>query len=99
MKVVYSKQFQAELCCITGRYSAEDKALGRRFVQTVENATLEIQADPLRWRVLDGRVRRCLVPRFPYIIYYLVGDERIYFGALLHSARHPEAYRASFTDL
>jgi hypothetical protein len=45
--------------------SIEDKALGRRFVQTVETTALEIQADPLRWRVFDGRVRRCLVPRFP----------------------------------
>ena len=50
-------------------------------MQTVENAALEIQADPLRWRVFDGRVRRCLVPRFPYIIYYLVEDEVLYFGA------------------
>jgi hypothetical protein len=49
--------------------------------------------------VIDGRVRRCLVPRFPYIIYYLVEDEVLYFGALLHSARHPETYRGSFTDL
>lgn len=34
MKIVfvYSEQFQAGLCCVTGRYSAEDKALGRRFV-------------------------------------------------------------------
>ena len=99
MKVVYSEQFQAELCCITGRYTAEGKELGRRFVQTVESACLEISADPLRWRIFDGRVRRCLVPRFPYIIYYLVEDGLIYFGALLHSARHPEAFRASFTDL
>ncbi|WP_395752362.1 type II toxin-antitoxin system RelE/ParE family toxin [Prosthecobacter sp.] len=99
MKVVYSKQFQAELCCITGRYSAEDVALGRRFLQTVESAAVEIQADPLRWRVLDCRVRRCLVRRFPYIIYYLVDDDLLYFGALLHSARHPETYRRSFTDL
>lgn len=99
MKVIYSEQFQAELCCVTGRYSAEDKPLGRRFVQTVENAALDIQADPLRWRMFDGRVRRCLVPRFPYIIYYLVEDDLLYFGALLHSARHPEAYRTAFTDL
>ena len=42
MKVVYSEHFQAELCCITGRYSAEGKELGRRFVQTVESACLEI---------------------------------------------------------
>jgi hypothetical protein len=68
-------------------------------VQTVENAAWEIQSDPLRWRVFDGRVRRCLVPRFPYIIYYLVEDEVLYFGALLHSARHPKTYRGSFTDL
>ena len=99
MKVVHSQHFQAELCCITGRYSAESKELGRRFVQTVQNACLEIATDPLRWRVFDGRVRRCLVPRFPYIIYYLVEDEVLYFGALLHSARHPEAYRGSFTKL
>jgi hypothetical protein len=38
-------------------------------------------------------------PASPYIIYYLVEDEVLYFGALLHSARHPEAYRGSFTDL
>lgn len=29
MKIVYSEQFQAELCCVTGHYRAEDKALGR----------------------------------------------------------------------
>lgn len=81
MKIVYSEQFQAELCCVTGRYSAEDKALGRRFVLTVENAALEIQADPLRWRVFDGRVRCCLVPRFPYIINSLAEDKVLYFGA------------------
>lgn len=84
---------------MTGRYCIEGKALGRRFVQTVETAALEIQANPLRWRVFDGRVRRCLVSRFPYIIDSLVEDEVLYFGALLHSARHPEAYRGLFTDL
>lgn len=60
---------------------------------------LEIQADPLRWRVFEGRVRRCLVPRFPDIFYSLVEDELLYLGALLQSARHPEAYRGTFTDL
>ena len=38
MKIVYSEQFQAELCCVTGRYSAEDKALGRRFVRSIAPA-------------------------------------------------------------
>jgi len=99
MRVVYSEHFQAELCCITGRYTAEGRELGRSFVQTVESICVEIAADPLRWRIFDGRVRRCLVPRFPYIIYYLVEDGLIYFGAMLHSARHPETFHASFADL
>ena len=99
MRVVYSEHFQAELCCVSGRYGTDNKELGRRFVQTVENACLEIVDDPLRWRVFDGRVRRSLVSRFPYIIYYLVEDDLIYFGALLHTARHPATYIASFTDL
>lgn len=99
MKVIYSEQFQSELCCITGRYSTDDKAIARRFVQMVEKTALEIQEDPLRWRVFEGRVRRCLVPRFPYIIYYLVEDDLLFIGALLHSARHPETYRSLFPDL
>lgn len=99
MKVVYSEQFRAELCCVTGRYGVEHKDLGRRFVQAVENAALEVQSDPLRSRIFDGRVRRCLVRGFPYIIYYLVEDDLLYFGALLHSARHPETYRKHFEDL
>ncbi len=99
MKVVYSEQFQAELCCVTGRYGLDGKDLGRRFVQAVESASLSVQQDPLRHRVFDGRVRRCLVRGFPYIIYYLVEGDLTYFGALLHSARHPETYRQFFADL
>ena len=60
---------------------------------------MEIQADPLRWRVFDGRVRRCLVPRFHDIIDSWVEDEGLYLGALLYSARRPEAYRGSFAEL
>lgn len=36
MTVVYSEQFQAELCCILGRYCTEDREFGRCFVQTVK---------------------------------------------------------------
>ena len=35
----------------------------------------------------------------PYIIDDRVEDDLLYFGALLHSARHPETYRAAFEDL
>jgi hypothetical protein len=59
----------------------------------------EIKSDPHRWRILDGRVRRCLVRRFPYIIYYLIEDGVLFFGALLHSSRHPDTYRQHFADL
>jgi toxin ParE1/3/4 len=99
MTIVYSEQFRAELCCVTGRYNCEGKELAERFVQAVEHAALEVQTDPLRWRVFDGRVRRCLVRRFPYIIYYLVENEVLFFGALLHSARHPETYQQHFSDI
>ena len=64
MKVIYSEHFQAELCCITGRYSTENKELGRRFVQTVESACLEIAADPLRWRA-RGTTKRAAHACFP----------------------------------
>jgi toxin ParE1/3/4 len=99
MKIIYSDQFRAELCCVMGRYRTDDPDLAERFVNSVEAATAEVQEDPLRWRIIEGRVRRYLVRRFPYIIYYLVEDELLYFGALLHTARHPDSYRASFENL
>ncbi len=99
MRAIYSEAFRAELCCVAGRYGAESPELRDRFVVAVESAALAVMEDPLRWRIHEGRVRRCLVRGFPYILYYLVEDDVVFFGALLHSARHPEAYRRVFEDL
>lgn len=92
MRVVYSEAFQAELCCVTGRYRTFDPHLAADFVHEVEQAVLSVREAPERWRLMDGRVRRRLVRRFPYIVYYLLDDDTLFFGTLLHTSRHPLTY-------
>ncbi len=99
MTLDFSNEFKAELCCATGYYGANDIDLGRRFVETVETAVREIKEAPLRWRLMDGRVRRCLVRGFPYCIYFMVGDEWLFIGALLHTSRHPDTWKRRFENL
>ncbi len=44
--------------------------LGRDFVDEFERQVLKIAANPGRYMILERDVRRALMQRFPYLIYF-----------------------------
>jgi plasmid stabilization system protein ParE len=63
-----------------------------RFVSTIEAALASLVAAPTRWPVVESpEIRRCLVSRFPYVIYFRwqAQNERIAIYAIAHSRREP----------
>lgn len=57
----------------------------------------DIVAGPQRWKVIESDVRRHLISRFPYAVYYRVMSDHIRIIAFKHHSRHPDywRYRAS----
>ncbi len=67
-------------------------AVAERFVATVESGIATLLAAPDRWRVVDTPgIRRYVVRRFPYLLYYRWDreQERVTVFAVMHSNREP----------
>jgi plasmid stabilization system protein ParE len=64
--------------------------LADAFVAEVEHAILMIRKYPSRWRLIAGNVRRYLVHRFPFGIYYSSDCDVINIFAIMHLSRKPD---------
>jgi len=74
----------------THYYREISPSLANAFVMEVENSINQILLYPQAWQPIEEGVRRCLVKRFPFGIYYTVGnDNSIIIQAVMHLSRKP----------
>jgi len=71
------------------RYLKESPRIAAAFVEQIEAAIRQVRDNPTIWRVLEDDVRRCLVRRFPFGIYYTVEKGEIIVWAIMHLHRQP----------
>lgn len=91
MRVEYHPAVEAELRDIRQYYDERSPGLGLQFIDEFERQVLALAAAPERWMAVSADVRRCLMRRFPYIIYFRrVDQERIRVTVVKHQRRHPD---------
>ena len=90
MIVEYHPSMQRKLEEIRDWYEERVPGLGREFIDEFERQILRIAAAPSRWMVISGDIRRALMPRFPYLIYFRQSQpDRIRVTVVKHQRRHP----------
>lgn len=95
MKVEYHPAIEGELRGIIDYYNRCSKGLGDAFLNEFEQQILRIVAMPTRWMVVEGDIRRSLMRRFPYVIYYRVLEsDTICVTVIKHQRRRPEYGRS-----
>lgn len=70
------------------------------FVAEIEGAIQTLLASPTTWPVIeDAQIRRCLLRRFPYSLYYRWEAEadRVSIYAIMHFSRLPGYWRHRFS--
>ena len=91
MRVEYHPAVEAELREIQAYYDQQSPGLGAQFLDEFERQVFALAATPERWMVVVGDIRRCLMRRFPYIIYFRrMGDEGVRITVVKHQRRHPD---------
>lgn len=91
MKVEYHPAIEAEVRAVQTYYEDRSPGLGRQFLDDFERQVLALAAQPERWMVIEADIRRCLMRRFPYVIYFRCLDpERIRITVIKHQRRHPQ---------
>lgn len=69
-------------------YSVSPLVAGR-FVVEIEKAIRRMRRHPTAWAMVDEDVRRCLVKRFPFGIYFTIESDHLLIVAVMHLSRRP----------
>lgn len=73
-------------------YESQRSGLGDQFLVAVRERLEAIRNFPEASPVVYRSIRRAVVSRFPYLIFYIVRPERIAVIAVLHHARNPASW-------
>ena len=87
--VIFTPAARAELIVAQDWYEGEAPGLGRRFRQAIDVLAERMSANPRQFPVVFKNVRRALLRRFPYTIFFVVEDETLIVIACFHASRGP----------
>src|SRR5215510_4704479 len=79
-------------------YEQRETGLGHRFVVEIRQSLKSIAKTPLRFPMIENGVRRLLLSRFPYAVYFLVGSDSVIVIAVLHQHRAPRIWERNSED-
>jgi len=89
MKIVLLPLAQAELDDAFSWYEEQAVGLGYAFLDALDQSLRLVVTFPELQPQIGKKVRRCLINRFPYGIYYGVNDDTIIVVAVAHLRRKP----------
>lgn len=89
----FADEALAEYIAAGRYYNQQVPGLGDAFADEIEAGIRQILGGPRTWRVIEDDVRRVLVGRFPYGIYYTVENDVIVIWAVKHLHRDPDYWQ------
>ena len=90
MRIEYHPEVADELEKIRDYYENKSAGLGRDFVNEFEQQLFKISTMPSRWMCVRDDLRRALMKRFPYVVYFReVNGDTIRVTVVKHERRHP----------
>ncbi|NIO39739.1 MAG: type II toxin-antitoxin system RelE/ParE family toxin [Burkholderiales bacterium] len=93
MRVVWHVEAELELIDAARFYEGRVAGLGTDFLAAVDKAVSQIVADPHRFPIVEGEIRRCRVSRFPFSIYFRLIDNTLRILVINHHSRHPDYWK------
>ncbi|MCH7702928.1 MAG: type II toxin-antitoxin system RelE/ParE family toxin [Planctomycetes bacterium] len=75
-------------------YEQQREGLGSDFLLCVEEALEKIRRTPELYPLVHKELRRMLIRRFPYGLFYLMEEEMIVLLAVFHARRDPKRWQS-----
>ncbi len=74
-------------------YEKQRKGLGAKFLLSVEQAINSLRATPKMHQIVVDDVRRKVLKKFPYCLYYQVEESRVVVIGVFHTSRDAKHWR------
>lgn len=89
LPVVYRRRVPHDLAGAFDWHELQRPQLGEEFLAAVQSTLRAIEQYPEMFAAVHGEVRRAIVSRFPFAVFYAVESRRIVVLRVLHTARNP----------
>ena len=85
----------AEIDILIGKdwYNSQKNTLGDEFISEMESKIKVIQSNPYLFSFIKKDIRKALLKRFPFGIYYFVEGDVINIFAVIHFSRNPKIWK------
>lgn len=91
--VIFTQAARVELIEAQDWYEAEATGLGRRFRSAIGAVVERMSANPRQFPIMFKNVRRALLRRFPYALFFVVKGDTLLVIACFHASRDPSHWQ------
>lgn len=91
--VIFRRLAREEFDAAGDWYERERIGLGRQFTAEIDHLLGRVVANPGLFPVVHRDIRKAVVRRFPYCLYFRVRGGRIVILAVMHAARRPDDWQ------
>ncbi len=93
-KTIWRSAALQELADASLWYENERPGLGEEFVEAVDLLLAGVQSNPQFFREVLPPIRRVLMKRFPYLVFFYEGNGQIVVLSIHHAKRNPAVWRS-----
>ena len=94
MIIRFTPEADAEIAEARHWYAHQREDLDVEFMNAIDEALSRIVLNPNLYPIVYRNLRRAVVRRFPFAVFYEVTAEEIQVIAVFHSRRDPEKWKA-----
>jgi plasmid stabilization system protein ParE len=94
MIVRFTPEADDELAEARRWYAHQREDLDLQFMQSIDDAVSRIVANPQQYPTVYRTLRRKVVRRFPFAIFYTVSADQVEVVAVFHSRRDPRRWKS-----
>lgn len=91
--VIIQPEAEADIDDAYQWYESQRKGLGESFLLCIEESLSRVSRTPLIYSIVYKKIRRVLIHRFPFGIFYIEGEKSITVLAVLHARRNPQTWK------
>jgi plasmid stabilization system protein ParE len=88
-KVEFLKSAKLDMQHANKWYNLQRGNLGYEFISEIEELHTRLKTNPKQFPKIRKDIRKAILKRFPYSVYYIVNSNRIRVFAVLHNSRNP----------
>lgn len=94
LRLEFTPEAEADVAEAHRWYAERGLGLGEEFLRSLDACLQAIVRFPESHSLAHRQVRRALLRRFPYCVFYLIEAERAVVVAVFHARRDPRAWQS-----